>query len=207
LRWKPKVGEVHVYHVNVKFDYGEAAMEFKSDLRVKVTAVADDGGYTVQTSTTGASINSGSETRDLPLQSPETEYYSSLGLPKGHSLLTRDPDPFSDLLEHLTEFQAPSRPVRVRGSWTNRPVGPKTSLFGQPRISYTLVDAYHDGARHLAKVRYQAAVETDPFAASGTIILDRSNNYLAEVDATIPHFKPPDAKEEAAVTISVKEKS
>jgi hypothetical protein len=207
LRWKPKPGETHVYRVNVKFDYGGDGVQFNSDLKVKVMEVNDDGGYSVQTSTSNASLNSGNETRDLPLQTPVTQYYSKLGLPTGQSLLTRDPDPFADLLDHLTEFQAPLHGVKVRDSWVNRPTGPKTSLFGQPRLTYTLVDVYKDGERHLAKIRYQASVETDPEAASGTLILDRSNFYLTGVDATIPHFRPEGAREDAAVTITLREKS
>lgn len=206
LRWAPKVGEVHLYRVKVKFDYGEGAMEFNSDLKVKVLAVAANGNYAIQTSTTSATLDSGNEVRELPAQPPVTQYYTKVGLPSGSSLQTRDPDPFADLLDHLTEFQAPPNRVRVKDSWINKPTGPKTGIFSQPRITYTFVDVFKDGNRHMAKIRYQAFFGMDSEAATGTLILDRSSNFLSQVDATIPHFKPEGVKEESSVSITLKEK-
>jgi hypothetical protein len=207
LRWQPKTGEVHYYQVNVKFDYGGVAtLEFKSELKVKVTDVAANGNYTLQTLTTAATIVSGEEVKALPEQPPTNQYYTKMGIPTGPSLHGRDPDPFEDLLDHLTEFQSPPYKVRLKDQWVNRPTGPKTGIFSEPRLSYTFVDAYKEGARHFSKIRYQASIGVDPDAASGTLILDRSNNYLSEVNATIPHFRPENAKEDSIVTISVKEK-
>jgi hypothetical protein len=205
LQWKPKLGEIHLYDVNVTFDYGQTSLQFKSQLTVKVVAVSDDGGYTIQTSTSDAKVDSGTEVKDLASQSPETQYYSKVGAPTGLSLAKRDPDPFADLLDHLTEFESPSHSVKVGESWTNPLMNSKRGLFGAARLTYTLVDVYHEGGRHLAKIRYNASIGMDPEAASGTLILNRANNALFRLDATIPHFKPEGTLDESAISITIRE--
>lgn len=206
LRWHPKPDELHFYRVSLKFDYSGAVLQFASNLKVKVLKVDPDGSFSIQTSTSGATVESGEEKRVLPDQAPVVQAYDPSGLPKAGNPGARDADPFSDLLNHLTEFAAPANAVKVGESWVSGGSDPKEGWFGHAKLTYTLADVFQEGGRHFAKIRYSAFFGGDPEAATGTLILDRTENALTELQAVIPHFRPEGTAEEAAVSVSIKER-
>ncbi len=206
LEWKPKQGETHLYHVVVRFDYGGNELRFDTDLKTLVLGVASDGSYRVETRSLNAVARTADEKHELPAQPPQTQRYDRRGLPLELKASARDSDPFADLLDHLTEFQTPGRPVAIGGKWLNSVAGPKDSLFGVPRITYELDSVSESGAGSHANVRYTATSGFDRNAATGNLILTRPSNSLSHMDVKIPHFQPEGSNEVASVSIVLDEK-
>jgi hypothetical protein len=207
LDWKPALGEIHRYTVSVQFRIEGAHMEFSSLLETKVLGVAEDGSYRLSTRTLHAMSKSAGGETPLPDEPPSVERFDRRGLPLAKAGDKKELDPFSDLLDHLTEYQSPGHPVRVGDSWVNEVGGPKQSLFGEPRISYRLSELTHSDSGDYARVSYTAANSIDPFAATGSLIVARPDNHLVHLDVVIPHFMPEGSREEARVQIILQEKS
>lgn len=205
LAWKPKKGEVHHYHIAVHFDYNGDVLDFTSDLAMEVLGVASDGTYRLSTRTTHAIAASGDDRQALPDEQPTEQRFDRVGRP----ILSGDPpkysDPFSDLLDHLTEYQSPERPVAVGDSWVNLRSGPKTGWFGLPHITYRLANVAKGDKETFARISYIATVDLDPYAATGNLVLSMTDNHLVHMDVVIPHFKPENAGEEARVQVELTE--
>jgi hypothetical protein len=207
LEWRPKLGESHTYSLSVDFNYQEGSIRFDSSLRTTVLGVAGDGSYRLEVRTTHAVATSGSDKQEIPDQQPQVQKYDRRGMPLGLKPTDRDKDPFADLLDHLTEFQSPGRPVAIGESWLNAVSGPKLSLFGIPRITYRLDSVSRSGTGAHAFVRYTASSGFDKYVATGSLILSRPNNSLMHMDVKIPHFAPEGSGEEAAVSVVLQETS
>ncbi|HWD40261.1 MAG TPA: hypothetical protein VG944_15540 [Fimbriimonas sp.] len=206
LAWKPVVGETHSYSVSVRFDYDPGALDIESDLTLKVLSVDPKGNYRLRVTSKNATAKIGGETKPLDEQQPSDQSFAADGTPLDRSVREENKDGFSDLLNHLTVFQAPPHAIRVGDSWQNRPSGPKTGFLGTPWITYRFAEIVKSAKSSYAKVRYEARHGLDPQAANGTLLLSRPNNALYRLVVSILHFKPEGTAVEATVDVVVQEK-
>ncbi len=192
LKRTPKVGDQAKYHLKAEFEANGQPSSFSATITDKVTKVADNGNYTVESATSEARVNLGGtdiDPGDSANQLTTTTFSKSNEV---ISVESSQADPAQMRMANMQNIKFPDTPLKVGDSWTieikkgdkgGNPVKGKFTVEGRETI----------GGFDSLKIRGSAkeTIEQDPMGMEGTYWISVKDASLVKAVGTITNAPIP----------------
>lgn len=193
LVWAPKQGEEFKYSIVLASTLEGAKIVIGTDLGVKVTAVAANGDYTLESrySTVKVTLNGEPQSlKDLPPAQVEIEKYNAKGV-RFDDGKDQEVDQFGQILSDVMDFVPPEKPVKVGDKWTRSVPENEKTKKAPARLDYTVLSEEKSGPTTLVKLGF-AYTETKgdkPAHGTGEFLIDASNGLVISAKADLENAK------------------
>jgi hypothetical protein len=117
LKRSSKVGEISKYRLKAEMDYQGTPIVFSALVTEKVTKVADDGQYTIESGTSEGKVNMGGNEMDAGGQGPGTSVTTFKSTGEVVSITADQSDPNMYRMANLQSLQFPGTVLKVGDSW------------------------------------------------------------------------------------------
>jgi len=197
LKRTQKVGAVHKYKQEGKFEVGGQQIDYQSKSTQKIVKVADDGGYVEESVSSDVTINGQEPPGGGAAAVTTTTKFSAKGEileVKGENI-----DATAYRFANLSIFITPENEVKAGDSWTYEIKEDNKTGAVAAKATFTLVGEDKVGSVDAYKVKFSIKENgTDGAASEGTAWLDKSDLSLLKVTAKWTNAPVPGAP----VTIS-----
>lgn len=189
--WKPKQGQAIAYEVSAQMTVADDKVEFDSDVDVKITKVAANGDYTVETKYGNFRvIQNGKEERapDGAMDTkPDVEIFNAKGEKIGGDPDDNDGevDDMTRLLRSVGDFSPPEKPVKKGDKWTEDIKYDEKTKTKAAKLDFEVLGTDKIGRYDVLTISksYKETEGSAPPAYEGTMSFDVTDMSLVEVEA------------------------
>lgn len=191
LIWKPKQDQSLTYELNTEMTADGHKVAFVTDINLKVTKVAENGDYTVETTRKNLRVIAEGQEHKVPDEEtvkPEIETYNK----KGDKIGGDEPDDgetdeMSALLGSVGDFKSPEKPVAKGDIWTEEIKADDKKKIKAAKVTYEVVGADKIGIYDVVTVsiKYKQTEGSKPASYEGTISFDVNDMSLVQIDARL----------------------
>ncbi len=201
LIWKPKTGQAITYGMTMDATAGGDKSTFMFDINLKVTKVADNGDYTIETVQKNARVVAGGEEHKLPDPDdakPTVETFNAKGEKISEDKKKaeeEEADETSALLESVGDFKAPDKAVKKGDTWTEVIKADEKKKIKAAKVKYEVVgrEKVLGFDALTVSMTYTQSEGSKPATYDGTMSFDVSDMSLVRLSASLHDVAGPDA--------------
>ena len=189
LKRSPKVGDLAKYRLKAEMDIQGQAAAVSALVTDKVTKVAENGDFTVESSTSETKVTIGGSDIDAP-DHTETTVFS--GANEVISVTAEQEDPNLIRTANMQSLKFPDKPLKVGDSWTTEfkkndkgAVDSKGSYSVEARETIDGYDTFR------IKGSNKESVDQDPMSAEGTFWINVKDGSLVKVRGALKNWPIP----------------
>lgn len=180
MKRTPKVGDMLNYKVSIIFTlYGDDIV-YQSTLSERVTDVAKDGSYTVQSNQTGASANNG---RDIPIVQSQAQTSTTYD-PRG--MILAIPSDYSWRDAYLGEVVLPDKPVKPGETYSVQFPARADRTTPAATVTYTVEQLPKDRVDGFDTIvldeKYTESTGTYPATSEGRVWINPADGTVVKLD-------------------------
>lgn len=205
---KPAVGDVAKYKMAVNLEVQGNAIEIAATITEKVTAVATDGNYTIETSESDMEFKMAGQSfpADASEESkPRTTKYSATGVPLEITGSEDDTTTEAIRMEFLNIFELPKEPRKLGDKWSSV-VEPGAKLKGVKILTnYEFVRTEKVGEWDCAVIVCDTTEQSGdkPAVAKKTVWIDTKSFTLIKMDSKMTNALLPGVPDPMDVQFSM----
>ncbi|HTQ11974.1 MAG TPA: hypothetical protein VMI31_18070 [Fimbriimonadaceae bacterium] len=191
LKRAPKLGDTAKYKLSAQMDFSGQDATVTATITDKVTKVADNGDFTVESSMTDTLVNMGGSDLQQPDERNSTLYS------KANDVLSvsSDPeDPDGVRKANIQTLHFPDKPVKVGDSWT---VTVKKNEKGAVDASGTYTIAGRETINGQDTFRIKGSMKEtsgdNPMSADGTYWVNVKDASLVKLEGSVTNYPIPNA--------------
>jgi len=191
LIWKPTENQELRYELSTEMNADGHKLILKNDLHLKVTKIASNGDYTVETTQKNARAEvDGKEEKmpDNPDEKPQVEVYNAKG-----DKISKDEDSGEELdemgvlLNSVGDFSAPEKPVKKGDKWTEEIKADSKTKVKAAKVSFEVLGTDKVDGYDVVKLSmsYKQTEGSKPASYEGTMAFDVKDMSLVQIDARL----------------------